>query len=342
MFKIKKYSDSVKTRWDAYVLEKTDSHFFHMTSWKNVIEKTFNIEHLYLYAEDAGRIVGVLPLFWVKNIFLKKSLVSVPFAVYGGACADNLEIERSLVDYAKNVTVEEKLNYLELRYIDKRELGLKEKSLYYVFIADLPEDPEIFWKDMRKKARNILRKGIKGGLEIRQEPDEVDAFYNLFSVSQQNLGTPVLPRAMFSNIMEEYKDDVTIFSSFYNGKRVNSLMVFFYKDTVMPYYIGYNREFLSHSPNNFILWKLIEYSCEHKYKHYDVGRSRYGAGSYHFKKNMGITPEPLHYQFFLNLEKNLPNINPENKKFKFALDTWQKLPPSIATMLGPKLVKYFP
>jgi len=342
MVEIKHYTEDIKSKWDEYVAGSEKSNFFHATQWKPVIEKTFGMRSQYIYAEEDGKIVGVLPLFWVKNIFLKKTLMSVPFGVYGGVCSESIEIEKKILEKAKDATIEQKASYMELRYVEKRDIGFKEKNLYHAFIMELPEDSYTCWTNMRKKARNIIRKGMKAGLEIKEDPDDLEGFYKLFSLSQQNLGTPVLPLSMFFNIMEEYKNDVSIFSTFYKGKKINSLMVFYYKNTVMPYYIGYDRNYLCYSPNNFILWKLIEYSCENKYKYYDLGRSREGSGSFHFKKNMGVEPIPLHYQFFLNLEKDIPNISPSNKKFGIVQNTWQKLPPSFAKALGPKLVRYFP
>ncbi len=342
MLLIKDYSEEIRKKWDEYAIGKSNSNFFHLISWKMVIEKTFGIKSSYIYAENENKVVGILPLFCVKNIFMKKTLISVPFGVYGGCCADSYEIEVALIEKAKKLTVDGKVNYLELRYLNPRELGLKEKNLYYSFVLELSDDPNICWTNMRKKARNIIRKGMKGGLEVRQDPNDLRGFYDLFSISQQNLGTPVLPFSLFENIMEEYKGEVTIFSTFQNNVKINSLLVFFFKDLVMPYYIGYKKEYLRLSPNNFLLWKVIEFSCENGYRYYDLGRSREGSGSFSFKKNMGTEPQPLHYQYFLNLETSIPNISPSNKKFSVVQNTWQKIPPSLARALGPKIVRYFP
>jgi hypothetical protein len=43
----------------------------------------------------------------MKSMFFGKKLVSVPFAPYGGACADNGIIENALVEDAKRITSEE-------------------------------------------------------------------------------------------------------------------------------------------------------------------------------------------------------------------------------------------
>ena len=42
----------------------------------------------YLFAEQQGRICGVLPLIHMKSLLFGNSLVSLPFLVYGGVAAE--------------------------------------------------------------------------------------------------------------------------------------------------------------------------------------------------------------------------------------------------------------
>jgi hypothetical protein len=69
-----------------------------------VVEKTYKHKPIYLIAKEEGEIKGVLPLFLVKSMIFGKKLVSVPFAPYGGACADNGIIENALIEEAKRIT----------------------------------------------------------------------------------------------------------------------------------------------------------------------------------------------------------------------------------------------
>jgi len=71
-----------------------------------VVEKAYNHKPLYLIAKENGEIKGVLPLFLMKSIIFEKKLVSVPFAPYGGVCADSETVKNALIEKAKRIISE--------------------------------------------------------------------------------------------------------------------------------------------------------------------------------------------------------------------------------------------
>ncbi len=344
---LKYYTAGAESAWQAYIEQNNNANMFHDLGWKKVVEQTFGLQPYYIYVQHRDKLCGVLPLFLNKNVFFGTSLVSVPFGVYGGICADNEQAENLLLEEAKKIAKQENAGYVEFRNLKPGNPELPTKDLYMVFILDLPADAEVAWNGMRKRNRNILRKGIKSGLQLYRAPrpgqideQEFNGFYELFARTQQALGTPVLPKAFFKRLIAEFGERISIFSATYEGKIISSLWVFFFKDTVLPYYIGYDHRYLNYAPNNWILWEAIKYSCEHGYRYYDLGRSRQGSGSFSFKKHWGIEPRPLYYQYYLNTKAEIPNISPSNPKFDLAKRIWSKLPGGLAKALGPKLVKY--
>jgi len=86
--------------WDAYVLKHPNSTFFHQIGWKNVAERTYKHKPVYLIARKEGEVRGVLPLFLMRSMIFGKKLVSVPFAPYGGVCADDEIAEKMLIEEA--------------------------------------------------------------------------------------------------------------------------------------------------------------------------------------------------------------------------------------------------
>jgi len=75
--------------WDSYVYESDASTFYHQIGWRNVVLKTYGHKPRYLVARgDDGGIIGVLPMFLMESRVFGRKLVSVPFAPYGGVCAD--------------------------------------------------------------------------------------------------------------------------------------------------------------------------------------------------------------------------------------------------------------
>jgi len=344
---VKRLQPADEVRWEKYVLRHPQGHMFHSLKWRNAVWRTFGHEPYYLWLEDEGRVRGILPLFFVRSWLFGRQLVSVPFGVYGGILADSEAAGQRLVEAAGGLAAELAVDFVEFRYLEPGPVELPTKDLYMTFILDLPADAEIVWKTMRKRNRNILRKGIKSGLTLFREPepgniqeDEFLAFYELFAGCQRALGTPVLPKDFFRELQAEFGKGVALFSATYQGKIVSSLWVFFYKDVVSPYYIGYDPAYLQFAPNNWILWEVIKYACEHGYKQYDMGRSRKNTGSFRFKIHWGIEPRPLYYQYILHKSQKIPQVNPSNPKYELPRKIWSRLPLPLTKLLGPHLVKY--
>ena len=54
--------------WDEYVQRAPDATFFHRAGWKTVLQRAFAHRTHFLYAEQGGAIVGILPLAEVKSV----------------------------------------------------------------------------------------------------------------------------------------------------------------------------------------------------------------------------------------------------------------------------------
>ena len=94
IYKVKREEEK---EWNAYVYNSNSSTFYHQIGWRNVVEKTYKHKPRYLIAKEEGEMKGVLPLFLMKSMIFGKKLVSVPFAPYGGVCADNETVKNAVV-----------------------------------------------------------------------------------------------------------------------------------------------------------------------------------------------------------------------------------------------------
>ena len=73
--------------WDAFVRERPEGSFFHLSAWARVIARHFGHATHYVLAEQDGAVVGVLPLGRMKTLLFGDLLASTPYCVYGGALA---------------------------------------------------------------------------------------------------------------------------------------------------------------------------------------------------------------------------------------------------------------
>lgn len=337
--------ESENNKWTEYVEKSKTTTFFHQLAWKNVIEKVLKYEPFYLMAEEDGKVRGILPLFLTKSRFLGKALISSPFAVYGGICADNEEISWSLFEEAKNLAKKLDVEYLELRNLYENNFGLIENSIHYTFIIELPDKVETLWKGLRRKARGAVRRGIKSDLQVEINSNgegRLEDFYNIFAHSLRNLGSFILPFRYFKTLKEEFNTQMVMLFVRHKGEVVASVMSFLFKDMIIPYYGGCLNKALEYSPNNLMYWKLMEYGIEKGYKFFDFGKSKKGTGSFEFKKNFGFEPRPLHYQYYLNKTDKIPDPAALSWEYRVAKKIIKKTPLTITKIIGPAIVKHLP
>lgn len=341
---IKVLSPQDEARWDRFVDGMSEGTLFQKTAWRRIVAATFGYRAHYLFAERAQEICGILPLFHVQTWFAGNAVISTPFAVYGGVLAQDLETERALLNAANAFAHETGAVYLELRQrfaCQSSELHTRE-NLYCTFIKPIYEDAEKTFSELPREARRMVRKAEKAGLVAKFENVRIDDFYDIYAASVRALGTPVFPRTLFASCLREFKDNADVLLVCYQGRPIAGVLSFYYRDTVLPYYGGSLPHQNHLAPNNFMYWALMKSAGERGYKFFDFGRSKNSTGAFHFKRHMGFEQTPLPYQYQTMNGAPLPNNNPTNPKFQFAIKMWQRLPLGLTKMLGPHLVRQFP
>lgn len=325
-------------RWDQFVLSCPEATFFHRAGWKNVIEEAFGHRAWFLYVENNGEIQGILPLAEIKSFLFGHSLSSLPFCVYGGIAANNDLARKKLELAAQELAHKQKVDYLEYRNMHTVHPDWPNKNLYVTFRKAIDPDVEKNLMAIPRKQRAMVRKGIKNELESVVDGD-VERFYFAYASSVHRLGTPVFSKKYFQLLKETFSEDCELLTIAKNGKTISSVMSFYFRDEVLPYYGGGTDEARKLAANDFMYWELMRCCCERGYKTFDFGRSKRNTGSFSFKKNWGFEAQPLHYEYQLIKSQHIPNHNPSNPKYQIFIRAWQKLPLSMANLIGPHIVK---
>ena len=216
--------------WDEYVLKHLNSTFYHQFGWRNVVEKSYGHKPCYLVAKEDDKIKGVIPLFIMSSVIFGKKLVSVPFAPYGGVCADNEIIMDALIQEAKIVTKECGADYLELRTVsENNKSGLISKSFYVTSILEL-DDPEVVWKDkLTRNKRKTIAKSEKKDLTM-EWTNNANEFYNIYSHNMRDLGSPVHSNKLFENILHEFPANSKVMTVKHNDIIIYATFYLLYKD----------------------------------------------------------------------------------------------------------------
>jgi FemAB-related protein (PEP-CTERM system-associated) len=324
--------------WDAYVQATPAATFFHLSGWRRVLEKATPHKTYYLLAERAGRVVGVLPLAHVRSWLFGSGLISTPFCVYGGAVADDEPIRHALEDKAVSLARELAVDYLELRNLTPSRADWPTKALYVTFRRPISEDPQANLNAIPRKQRAVVRKGQQLGL-VGVIDDNTDRLYSIYSESVRNLGTPVFSSEYLRVLFNTFRSSSEVTTVEHGGNAVASVLSFYFRDEVLPYYGGGTAAARDCYANDFMYWDVMARAGQRGVRLFDYGRSKRETGSYRFKKHWGFEETPLAYEYSLVRAKTMPNVSPTNAKYHLFVEAWKRLPLPLSRMLGPPLAR---
>ena len=337
--RLARHDRTVAEAWDAFVRTCPSATFFHRAGWQRILVDVFRHDAYFLYAELDGQIAGVLPLGHVNSALFGNSLVSLPFAVYGGVAAVSEEVALALEKEASRIGRNLGVDHLELRNVVPRHADWPLQDLYVTFRREILPDEEANMLAIPRKQRAMVRKGIKNGLHSEID-DGVERFFALYADNVHRHGTPAMPKRYFQALLDEFGRDCEVLTVVApDGRTLSSVLSFYFRDEVLPYYAGDDVLARDLAANDFKYWELMRRACARGLKVFDYGRSKQGTGSYSFKKNWGFEPAPLHYEYQLYKRDSIPQNNPSNAKYKLMIETWRRLPIGVANWLGPFVVR---
>ena len=224
--------------WDDFVFAHPEGTFFHRSAWQGIIRRVFKHDTYYLFAHRSGRIHGVLPLGHVKSLLFGNSLTSLPFAVYGGVIADCDEAAHLLEQEAERIAMRLGVGHLEYRNIAGKHEDWPAQDLYVTFRKEIFPEEEANMLAIPRKQRAMVRKGIKNGLTSHVDSN-ADRFFDLYADNVHRHGTPAMPKRYFQALLDTFGSDCEVLTVCDpQGVPVSSVLSFYFRDEVLPYYAG--------------------------------------------------------------------------------------------------------
>jgi len=343
--------DSSQPAWDGFLARQPQYHHALSWKWRSIIPKIFGHEPKYLLAtDDSEKVIGILPLFFIKSLLFGRSLVSVPYLNAGGILADSREASDALLERVAALGAELRADYCELRHVIAApfypsELPLKTHKM--TMHLPLSTNPEDLFSSFRPKLRSQVRRPSKDGIYAHvsginlDEGASLQAFYSVFSEHMRDLGTPVYPRNLFFEVKKSFGTAcriITVWQS--NSPIAAGITVGEGKIAEIPWASALKR-YSKKAPNMLLYWEAIKTACLDGYSLFDFGRSSPESGAYRFKEQWGAQPVPLHWYYQL-YRGELPDVNPQNPKYRALVGCWKHLPMPVANLLGPWLTRSIP
>ncbi len=208
---------------------------------------------------------------------------------------------------------------------------------YQGFVRGLADDDEAELAAIPRKQRAEVRRALGFDLDISVgcNAEDAAAHYAVYAESVRNLGTPVFPRSLFSEVLHAFGKSADVLIVRHRGVPVSSVLSLYWNGTVYPYWGGGTAQARALRANDRMYFALMGHARERGCSRFDFGRSKTGTGAAAFKKNWGFEPRPLTY-FERTAAGGKPrDASPLNPRYRLKIEAWKRLPLWLANRAGP-------
>jgi len=327
--------------WDDFVRVQPGWSHMHLYGWRRVIERVFHHECSYLAAWDEGdSLIGVLPLVHVHSLVFGRFLVSMPFLNYGGPIGKAHSMG-PLVDESVALAKKSGASLLELRSRQPLPVSLPASHRKITVTLPLPSTAEVLWKQFDAKVRSQVRRPQKDGVELRFGPDQTEPFFRVFAHHMRDLGTPTQPRRLFDTIAETFGDDVWFACAYHRGRAIAGGCALRSGAELEITWASALVEYKTLSANMLLYWGMMERAIAAGISTFNFGRCSPGGGTHRFKRQWGGVDEPLSWHTW-SRDTVAATPSPNDDAYSWGPRLWKRLPVSLATAIGPSIVRYIP
>ncbi len=291
-----------------------------------ILKRTYGWKGSTFVIKQNDKPVGIISL-----MFINGRLVSMPHFSFGGiltALADRKALYSAILPLLNSYFIDNRTADFPFLIRDRDKISEYANDTKVISWLDLSSRnlENIITGTQMTKAGKASASGlnvVSGGKELL--PD----FYSVYSRNMLRLGSPVLPKKLFSNILDGYTDgDARIFCV-YIGKRpvgVAFLMSFmgFFENT----WFSTLQEFNKLYPAQLLHVEMIRFALKQGGHTYSFGRSTSGSGVHEFKRRWKTEETTIFWNYNKPLKLDL-------RKAEFLTRIWRLLPLSVANCLGP-------
>ena len=292
----------------------------------NILHNSFSYSTDIVIVVCDKKILGLLPVAIISG-----TLVSIPHFSYGDFICPSFSYGRCFDAFT--VFCENKgLNY-EIRSLVKSDKYI-ESDKVSAFLQLKPTATDQF-SNFHKKLRSQIKKGYKNGVTVKVcGIESLSDFYYVYSHNMHKLGSPPLPLVFFIDLFKGYKKgSILIFIAMYENKPIGCSLVLEYKGFSEVCWASTLHQYNRLSANMVLYWGMIENSIECNGSIFSFGRASYGGGPYNFKKQWGVSMQPLYWKKSYMKDIQIKNI-------KILSTVWKRLPYRLTISLSKIISKY--
>ncbi len=177
-------------------------------------------------------------------------------------------------------------------------------------IISLENQAKDILKAMHKGRRKNIRRAERKALLFREalcESEESEAI-ELIKMNYKRIKLPIPDTSFFQEALIQLKknNNVKVFVLAYNEKIIACRFVLCYSSMIYDWYAAADNNYLDYYPNDFLVWKILEWGSQNGYKEFDFGGAgkadkAYGVREYKLK----FGGELVEFGRFENVHKKL-------------------------------------
>lgn len=332
--------------FSEYVRFHRHSTIYHTLDWKKILETVYNYKPVYIIAKKNHRLIGILPLFQVRNFSGRKKLVCLPFSHFVAPLYDSDQVLDRLLCYAEETAERLNADYIEI----KCDLEIKsdrwtKKSSYFESVLDLRRNIDAIRKGIKPATARNIKKAEKQGVSIQTANRKTDyeIFYELMVETRKRQGSPPYSKVFFHHLSDDLDSSQKQLYLAFKGNVPIAGIIMLYNGAKAIYAYGASvsdRELLQARPNDLLFWTSIKDSHHKGFEIFDFGVTPYSNESlFRFKSQWGTDNSEMTYSYYLNRIRSVPNIDRSGKMFIFFSGMLKILPKSLLKPVGPIILR---
>jgi len=326
--------------WGDFLADRDDATIYHDPRWGQLFHRVYGLTPYYLTARRGNQVTGVLQLIEQKSLMFGHHLCSLPWFDSSGILARTAADAEVLVDRANELRRDLGALWVELRqeYPMGQDLPVREDKV--TLRVGVAEGSEAMWSQLKSKVRNKVRKAQKTDwVDSEGQVELVNAFYDVYSRTMRDLGSPAHSKAFFRAILQTFSAEARVFVVALDEHVHAASLVLHDGETFRVPWSGSDFRYRQLSGNRALYWNMLGWAADHDCRFFDFGRSSRDSGTYGFKREWGAEEVQLYWQFLMEPDQELPELRPDSGKYRMMVSCWRKLPLWLTRLLGPRIIR---
>jgi hypothetical protein len=341
MIEVRTINPAEREAWNKYIDQTPQAIAWQAYEWSEVVACHYEYQFLPLAAWEESRIVGILPLY-LGQVGNGRGLISVPFAVAGGALGDNDTVRRALTERAIAISQQEGGLPITLKQYKVRMPGdFKTDENYFNRELSLQRDLDALRQHISADNLRRAEQARNLGLEVEYPGSDIAAFHRVLLRHHLAQGIPCVGEEWLRTLIDFGMYSFAL--GRIHGRVIAATMVKKFKTTVsFPFSCVLPQEPASEVAAYGLYWDLISRFATEGYEIFHSGRVPKNQDTLDFRLGWGGTIYPYYYQYYPNSGDSTEFTTRRGLKRRLVSAGWKRLPLTIAKRLGPRLVRRFP